>query len=248
MAETAFPAASANAIPRADVVRRRLRRRYGWPVGAAPKTRAAPRLAAALARLDGVLAEDGELVDVEVTGDHSGVTAAGISLTGCRLEGARLVGAQLAGGRLLDCVLTACDLTGMILEDCVASRVEFRDCRLSSVQAGGGRFHDVAFIGCKLDDASFRMTTWERAEFESCDLAEADFYAATLPGTLFGSCDLTGAELSKSSLAGSRLQCTILERLKGADALRGVTITGDLIIPAALALFGSMGITVDDER
>lgn len=76
---------------------------------------------------------------------------------------------------------------------------------------------------------------------------DADFYAASLPASRFLACDLTGVQISKSSLGGSRLQHSTLAGLKGADALRGVTISSDGILPAALAIFGAMGMSVADE-
>lgn len=91
------------------------------------------------------------------------------------------------------------------------------------------------------------MTTWQRAEFEDCELVDADFYAAVLPACRFLRCDLTGVQLAKSTLLGSRLERSIPEWLMGADALRGVTISSDEILPAASAVFGAMGITVDHD-
>jgi uncharacterized protein YjbI with pentapeptide repeats len=91
------------------------------------------------------------------------------------------------------------------------------------------------------------MTSWQRAEFEDCELVDADFYAASLPASRFARCDLSGVQLSKCVLTGSELHWSVLDRLQGAEALRGVTISSDQILPAALALFGAMAITVDDE-
>jgi uncharacterized protein YjbI with pentapeptide repeats len=60
-------------------------------------------------------------------------------------------------------------------------------------------------------------------------------------------CDLSGVDLSKCDLAGASLQGSTLERITGAEALRGVTLGSDQIVPAALALFGALGIRVNDE-
>jgi hypothetical protein len=87
----------------------------------------------------------------------------------------------------------------------------------------------------------------ESAEFRSCSLAEADFYEASLPGSRFQSCDLTAVQLSKADLTGTRLHGSTLERIHGADSLRGVIIGSDQVIPAALAVFGTLNIVVDDE-
>lgn len=57
--------------------------------------------------------------------------------------------------------------------------------RLSGAQAAGCRFADVAFVGCRLNGANFRMTGWQRSEFEDCELAEVDFSSAALPASRF---------------------------------------------------------------
>ena len=221
---------------------------YGCRVASTPKERVAPRLARQLTAVDSVLGEDLDLVDSVITGDHSSAAVPGLALSGCRVERAHLIGADLTRSRLTDCIFTGCDLSGTELDECIAERVEFRDCRLSAVQADRGRFTDVAFSGCKLDEANFRMSRWERAQFESCEMVDADFSSAALPGSSFRSCDLTGVHFSKSTLTGSHLAHSTVDRLEGADALRGASITSDLIVPVAMALLGAMAITIDDDR
>ena len=81
----------------------------------------------------------------------------------------------------------------------------------------------------------------------ACELVDADFYGASLPGSRFYGCDLNGVELSKSDLAGSRLHHSRFERLRGAEALRSVTIGSDQIIPTALAVFAAFDIHVSDD-
>jgi uncharacterized protein YjbI with pentapeptide repeats len=211
----------------------------------APRT--PPRVEDNLLPWEDQLVDDAEVLGAVLSGDFAGLSASYVELIGCRVDGAQLLGSHLHAGRLTDCIVRGCDLAGIVLEACVLTRVEFRECRLSGLQAIGSRFSDVGFVDCRLNDANFRGTTWERAEFEGCDLVGADFYSAVLPGSRFLSCDLTAAQLSKTTLTGSRLQRSVIDGLKGADALRGVTISSDEIIPAALALFGAFEMTIDDE-
>ncbi len=82
----------------------------------------------------------------------------------------------------------------------------------------------------------------ERAELRDCNLAGSDFYAAKLPGSQILGCDLSRADLSKADLTGTRMQRSDLTDLRGGDSLRGVTISSDQVIPAALAVFASMKI------
>ena len=96
-----------------------------------------------------------------------------------------------------------------------------------------------------MNDANFRMSSWERTEFESCDLGGVDFYSASLPASRFDGCTLTGARLSKSTLTGSRFERSSLEGLQGAGSLRGVTISSDQVLPVALALFAELAIVVE---
>jgi uncharacterized protein YjbI with pentapeptide repeats len=91
------------------------------------------------------------------------------------------------------------------------------------------------------------MTTWERAELRDCNLVESDFYSAKLPETRLHGCDLARADFSKAELAGSRMQRSNLADIRGGESLRGVTISSDQLIPAALAVFTSMKIRIDDD-
>ena len=126
------------------------------------------------------------------------------------------------------------------------TRVEFRSCRLSGLQAPTGTFSDVGFVDSKLDGGNCRMTTWTRAELIDSDLSDSDFSSAALPGSHVLRCNLTAAQFSKSDLTGSRIVGSKVDGLRGAESLRGVTIGSDEVIPVALAIFGALGIAVDD--
>ena len=91
------------------------------------------------------------------------------------------------------------------------------------------------------------MTAWDRAEFRDCNLVEADFTGAKLRGSRLEGCDLAQADLSKSDLDGTRLHRSNLQDVRGGESLRGVTIGSDQLIPAALAVFRSMKIRIDDD-
>jgi uncharacterized protein YjbI with pentapeptide repeats len=139
------------------------------------------------------------------------------------------------------------DLSGAVLQECSLTRVEFRSCRLSGLQAPRDRFVDVGFFGSRMDGANFRMSIWERAELYDCDLADTDFYESTMPASRILGCDLSRVEFSKGNLAESSLQGSTLDGLRGVASLRKVTIGSDQIIPAAMALFKTLGIIVNDD-
>jgi uncharacterized protein YjbI with pentapeptide repeats len=210
--------------------------------------RASPRVARDLAEGPAGLVDETDITDAILSGDYSGLDITLAEITACRLDHAQFTSTRLARTRLVDCLVVDSDFSGVLLEECRLTRVEFRGCRLAGLQAASVTFGDVGFFDCKMSGANFRMTVWERAEFHSCDLVDADFYGAKLPGSRFQGCDLSDVELSKSALTGSRLHGSSLDRIRGGDALRGVTIGSDQIIPTALAIFGSLNISVRDDQ
>ncbi|MFP5318711.1 MAG: pentapeptide repeat-containing protein [Acidimicrobiia bacterium] len=209
-------------------------------------TRRPPNLEHELAVAAVNVVDGAEISDTLVVGDLSELVASGVEWTGCRFDAACLVGTRLEASRLVDCVLTGCDLSGLVFDQGSCTRVEFRGCRLSGVQAAGGRFRDVAFVDCRLDAANFRMSRWDRAEFDGCDLAEVDLYGAEMPACRFARCDMSGAHVSKSNLSGARFARSRLDGITGADALQGIAISSDQLIPVALAVFAARAIVVDD--
>jgi uncharacterized protein YjbI with pentapeptide repeats len=193
------------------------------------------------------LDDEVEFMDAIVRGDFGGSELHLIGLRQCRVENATLIGARLIRATFVDCVIVDSDLSGALLEACRLERVELHRCRISGIQTPKSQLTDVAFLDCKGDAASFRMTTWERAEFRDCNLVESDFYSAKLPGSRFHGCDLGKADLSKADLKGTRMQRSNVTDVRGGESLRGVTISSDQIIPAALAVFASMKIRIDDD-
>jgi uncharacterized protein YjbI with pentapeptide repeats len=196
-----------------------------------------------MTRLD----EPVDLSEVVLTGDFSACHLAAPVFRQCLVAGASFIGSTLRNARFVDCTLTDSDLSGAVMEECSLSRVEFRNCRASGLQAPLGRFRDVGIFSSKIDGANFRLSSWERAEITESDLADCDFYGAKLPASRILSCDLSRVELSQADLAGSRLSGSQLEDLRGAAGLRSIIVSGDQIMPLALALFASQRIEVSDE-
>jgi uncharacterized protein YjbI with pentapeptide repeats len=212
-----------------------------------PGERTAPRLAKVTMPANGYLADEDELTEATLSGEivaDDGIEL--VTLTGCRLEGVMLTGRRLRRWRLIDCLIVDSDLSGAVFDECSMTRVEVRDCRLSGFQGASARYADVGFVGCRMDGANFRMTRWERSGFERCDLSDADFGNSQLQGIQLLGCDLTGVDLSKCDLTGASLRGSTLERLRGAESLRGVTISSEQIVPVGLAVFGALKITIDD--
>jgi len=76
--------------------------------------------------------------------------------------------------------------------------------------------------------------------------AERRGHAPDLVGTTVGG-DARAMSMTAADLTGSKLQRSNLDRIRGAESFRGVTIGSDQITPTALAVFSAMGIAIDDE-
>lgn len=210
--------------------------------------RRSPRIDAdALAPVD-TLDDDDELIDATISGDLAGAELSLVTLRRSVLQTVTFTAARLVRATFVDCVLADCELSGTTFDDCRFERVEFRRCRMTGVLAHGNRFVDVGIHDSKLDGANLRMSMWERGELRDCSLKDCDLYGAQLPGSRIHGCDLTNVDFSKGDLSGSHLQGSNLEGIRGGDALRGITIGTDQLIPAALAVFDAMGIAVKDEE
>lgn len=126
--------------------------------------------------------------------------------------------------------------------------VELRRCRLSGVDLSAARLNDVHLVECKLDEAGFAGATGERLRMDSCLLPRASLVGARIEHLRLYDCDLTEVDVSGARLDGARLHGSAIERLKGADGLRGVTIDSTQVVPFALRLFAARNIGVDDDR
>jgi uncharacterized protein YjbI with pentapeptide repeats len=205
-----------------------------------------PRVARELSAAPVTLCDEATWEGHEVGGSFEGTTANHVDVIGCRLTGAVLTGVEIDRLRLIDTVVDDCELSGAVLTRSAMARVEFRRCRLSGIIVSGAQLTDVRFNDCKLDDANFRMTTWTRSLLDGCVLTGSDFREARLATTRFDACDLTRADFAKASMPGVSLAGSTLDDLRGADALRGVVITGDQVVPLALAMFATLAIRIDD--
>ena len=208
-----------------------------------------PRVDEELAALtDPVLADGSDWSGVEVTGDIGGPQdVAYVELSSSRLANVRLTGRRFDHLRLVDVLIEDSELSGVTLTGAHFTRVEFRRCRMSGLVASTLKARHVRFTECRADGATFRMTSWDSAEFLHVDLRDADFHAATLTGVRLLGCDLTGADLSQATMAGTALHGSTVENVRGADALRGVVIGSDQVVPMAFPVFAAMGIVVDDD-
>ena len=158
-----------------------------------------------------------------------------------------LIGLDLYKLRVSGSKLIACELSGASLAHADLWRVEIRDCRMSGAVLDGARLRDVTFAGCKLDTASLRSITGERVTFTDCVLREADLTDSAWTDTRFTACDLAGAIVERARLAGTRFHGSTVDRVVGADSLRGIVIAPDQALNLGLRVLDAMGITTEDE-
>ena len=162
------------------------------------------------------------------------------------LDGEALTGADLHKLHITGSKLIACELSGALLSQADLWRVELRGCRMSGVVLDGARLRDVTFTGCKLDTASIRSAKGERVRFDDCLLQEADLSDSTWTETSFQDCDLAQAIVAGANMRGVRFHGSSVDRVIGADSLRGIVIAPDQALGLGLRVLDALGITIDD--
>lgn len=215
---------------------------------AGPDRRQPPRLDAPLTERMGDDVEPEELIaEVRWAGGAPGEWPERIEIERSVLSGLRLTGLDLAELVLLDVVLEECELSGATCTDARWERVVFRRCRMSGLVATDLQGTDLRFDACKLDQAWLRGASLDRCELVDCDLSGADLYGSRLTRSAFRRCDLTELDVSASEMERVSLHGSTIDRLKGADALRGITIDSDQLVPLALPILAAKQIRVDDD-
>lgn len=206
----------------------------------------APRIADLTAIDRTLLLDELEWHDLDVGHDLTGEVLERVEMRGTRCVDASFTGADLRAARLIDVEFVQCECSGARFDESSATRVVFRDCRLSGALFNAGRWTDVRFVDCRIDGADFRMLSAERVWFERCNLGLAEFRAATIANARFIDCDLTGTEFSQARIADAHLHGSRLDGIRGVDGLQRPVITSEQAIPLAWAVLGAMGVVVDD--
>jgi len=192
------------------------------------------------------LVDNDEWSAVLLTADFTGQDAEDFELRESVARGGRWSGVTLTRFHATDAVFEDCDLSGLVVHEGVFRRVVFLRCRMTGAVLAGASLHDVRIEGCTLDDANLRMIEVERMDVVDTTFTGADFYAATLTHVRAERCDMRGVEFSKLKADDVDLRTSRLEDVRGADALRGVTISADQMLPLARSLAVALEITVVD--
>jgi uncharacterized protein YjbI with pentapeptide repeats len=153
----------------------------------------------------------------------------------------RLRGARFASVWLSDVQLVATGLAETEWLDAVVTRGA-----VGGVEAFGARMHRVEWRGCKLDSVNFRDAEFTDVTFRNCVLRDADFSGAKLtrvafPGSRLADTDFTRVTMDKVDLRDAELGIVI-----DPGAMRGAIITAAQLTEMAPLLAESMGIEVKD--
>ena len=206
-----------------------------------------PRLADRLE--PGRIESDSELEAAVITGqDLSDLGIADASLDGCRVERCRLTGALFERLSLRDCEFVDCEMSGSFLKAMEAERVRFAACRMTGAVLSSAAMHHTRFVDCLMEGVNLRMFEGLVMAFDACEMREVDMYSGSLTNASFTGCDLTRADFSKLRLEAVRFAGGTLEGLRGPLALRGATLSSDLVLPLLPSLLSELKIVVEDEE
>ncbi|HJS93665.1 MAG TPA: pentapeptide repeat-containing protein [Solirubrobacteraceae bacterium] len=173
--------------------------------------------------------------------------APGVGIDACVLERVVLAGARMTGAHVRDTQLSDCDL----------ANADLRDARLRRVEVHGGRLTGAVLIGadlgepltedCRADFATFATAHLHNVRLAACDLRSTDWQEAQLRGVCFEDCDLSGADFSRGRFVEVELRRCRLDGIRGAQGLRGVTMSWDDVLGAAAVFAAACGVRVRDE-
>lgn len=216
---------------------------------AGPAPVEAPRIGAELADREDDALDDGAVLDgIDWAGGAPSVGASDVEIAGSRLAAVRLTGLELDQLRLVDVVADGCELSGG--RDAVG-----RPMRARAVHAvpdvGAGRRRPAS------DARALRRLQARRRLAPGC--VPRPLRAGRLRPDRRRPLRRPPVALPAAGLQARRrravdatfddvaLHGSSLDGARGAGALRGVVIGRDQVLPLALAIFGPLGITVDDD-
>ena len=105
---------------------------------------------------------------------------------------------------------------------------------------------EVLIEDCRADLATLAGANLHNARLASCDLRSTDWQEAQLRAVCLEDCDLSGADLSKARFVEVELRSCRLDGIRGAQGLRGVTMSWDDVLAAAAVFAAACGVRVRD--
>jgi len=132
------------------------------------------------------------------------------------------------------------------MPDSLLRRTVLTHVRLSGLVAYTLIAENVVFDNCKIDMANFRSSKFKNVLFKSCVLVETDFQQSSFVNVRFDDCEIEGTDFSGCKFANVDIRGSRFTYIKGAMALRGVTVGHDQLITLAPIFAAEVGMEVED--
>lgn len=166
----------------------------------------------------------------------------------CAFRSVQLDGGSARAAQWREVWLHGVRFTGTDLADAVWLDAEVIEGAWSGVEASGAELRRVEFRNCKLDSVNFRGANLTKVRFVDCLLRHVDFGGATLsevdfPGSEISALVVRDARLAKVDFRGAQA----LRVDRGVDALRGAIVTPGQLLDLAPAFAASVGLLVQPE-
>ena len=208
-----------------------------------PDTPDLPPELEAVATLDREGLEAARLTDVTL----AELEAPSVGIDACVLERVVLAGARMTGAHVRDTQLRDCDLANADLRDARLRRVEVHGGRLTGAVLSGADLGELLIEDCRADLATLAAAQLHNVRLASCDLRSTDWQEAQLRAVCFEDCDLSGADLSRGRFVDVELRGCRLDGIRGAQGLRGVTMSWDDVLGAAAVFAAACGVHVSTD-
>lgn len=156
--------------------------------------------------------------------DLAGAVAPDAHIVECVLRDVRLDGADLAAARLRDLDVRGGTWATADLSRAGLVRIRAAAVDLMGVTVAGGTLGDLHLTECRLDWAVLAGCVLRDVHLERCSLRDADLTGTRLERVRFEECDLSRVRLAGADMSGATLLGCVLDGIRDADRLRGVTM------------------------
>ena len=125
------------------------------------------------------MVDDGELESARIVGEIArNCNVVDLRLIDVSIEEVQMPGSQFSRILARDTVIRRTDLSSASLDNGMLVRVEFINCRMTSIDFSHTAIHDVTFLDCQLEGAVFVKADLRRVNFVGCALGGVDFSTA----------------------------------------------------------------------
>lgn len=141
------------------------------------------------------------------------------------------------GCEFADVIFDHCDFSNVDMNEMVARRVEFRNCRLTGTDLTRSTLEDVLFDNCECSYANFSKTKFKRCAFVNTRFLEAGFLECSFLQMETDACDFTGAEFYAAAMKGFDFSTSRIDGiLVNERDLRGIIVNEEQAVACAKLL------------